>query len=287
MRGHSEVAAVKAMAAFRTQGSTCIVAVPGSVGLPSAEASGEMGSAGPVRRLFGIRPRVHYTWLFAMGLITAAIVTQFSTFYPLWQRLALGAAGTVLFFLSVIFRESLLAFLATRKGIATKSITFFVFGGLHEIDGNTTAPALELLMAVFGQLSNLITAGLFTAAYFLLVHTGNIVVDVLMQWLAFIWFMLAIFHFAPGFPLDGGRAFRALVWRLTGSYQKATRVAAWTGWVTGLMMVGGGIAFLVVAQEWFAGIFFTAVGLMLQNAATHGRILAGTASAPPAEQHSA
>ena len=246
-----------------------------------------MRGARSVRSLFGIRPRVHYTWLFAMGLITAAIVTQFATFYPLWQRIALGAAGTVLFFLAVALRESVLAFLSIRKGITTKSITFFVFGGLHEIDSSTSMPTIELLMAVFGQLFNLIVAGLFTAAYFLLVHTGSIVVDVLMQWLAFIWFMLAIFHFVPGFPLDGGRAFRALLWRLTGSYQKATRTAAWTGWVIGLMMVGGGVAFLVVVQEWFAGLFFIAVGLMLQNAATHGRRLARLADAPPAEQHSA
>ena len=239
------------------------------------------------RHLFGIRPRVHYTWLFAVGLITAAIVTQFSTFYPLWQRLILGAAGTVLFFLAVAVRESVLAFLSARKGIATKSITFFVFGGLHEIDGNTTVPALELLIAVFGQLFNLIAAGVFTAAYFLLVHTGNIVVDVLMQWLAFIWFMLAVFHFVPGFPLDGGRAFRALLWRLTGSYERATRTAAWTGWGIGLMMASGGIALLVVTREWFAGALLIAVGLVLQNAATHGRRLARPASPLPAEQPSA
>ena len=255
------------------------------MGSPSAEASRQIGSAHTVRRLFSIRPRVHYTWLFGIGLVTAAVVTQFSTVYPLWQRLVLGAADAAIFFLVMAFRESVLALLATRKGIRTKSITLFVFGGLHEIDSSTSVPALEFLMAAFGQLFNLATAGTFTAAYFLLANTGNIVVNVLVQWLAFIWFMLAIFHFVPGFPLDGGRAFRALVWRITGSYRKATKTAAWTGWVIGLMMVGGGVAFLVAAQEWFAGLFFVAVGLMLQNAATHGRRLARLPDAPPAEQH--
>lgn len=250
----------------------------------SASGREKMRSGHIVRQVFGIRVRVHYTWLLAIVLVTAAIVTQFSTVYPLWQRVALGAIGTALFFLSVSIRELILAFASVRKGMRIRSVTLFVFGGLPQIEGDTTAPSLELLQSVLGQLLNLIVAGVFTATYFLLVQTGGILVDVLMQWLAFIWFMLAVFHFAPAFPLDGGRALRALLWRLTGNYERATRAASWTGWVLGMIVTAGGIPLLVMTQEWFTGAFLIAVGLILQNAATHGRRLAARSTTPAAEQ---
>lgn len=240
-----------------------------------------------LRQVFRIHLRVHYTWLFAAVLLTAAIVTQFSTVYPLWQRLILGAAGTVLFFVVIVTREFILAVTSARKGMTINVITLFVFGGLHQVEKDTTIPDLELLQSALGQLFNLLTAGIFTAVYFLLVHTGNIIVDVLMQWLAFIWFMLAILHFVPGFPLDGGRALRALIWRLTGNYEKATRTAGWIGWTIGLLASMGGITLLVLAQEWFTGVLLVAVGLVLQNAATHGRRLAAQTGALTGEQQSA
>lgn len=246
----------------------------------------KMRSIHALRQVFGIRLRVHYTWLLVVVLITAAIVTQFSTVYPLWQRIVLGAVGTVLFFLVVATREFVLAITSARKGVKINVITLFVFGGLHQVEKDTTLPALELLQSAIGQLFNLLTAGIFTAIYFLLVHTGNIIVDVLMQWLAFIWFMLAILHFVPGFPLDGGRALRALLWRLSGSYEKATRTAGWIGWTIGLLASIGGITLLVLTQEWFTGVLLVTVSLVLQNAATHGRRLAAEASTLTGEQPS-
>lgn len=147
----------------------------------------------------------------------------------------------------------------------------FIFGGVSQIAEETATPALELLLAVVGMLFNLIVAGIFYIIYFVLKYTENIMVDVLMQWLAFICFMIALFHFIPGFPLDSGRILRALLWKATGNYQRATRIASWTGWVIGLIFIIGGILIVIFTQQWFVGVLLAFPGLVLQNAATHGR----------------
>lgn len=217
------------------------------------------------------RFRIHYTWLFAIILIPAAVVTQFPATYPLWHRVGLGVVASLAFFLAIVIRDLILGFISARKGVVIEGVTLFVFGGLFRVDSRTTSPGLELLLAACGQLINIIIAGVFSVVYLVLVPTDNIMVDVLMQWLAFIWFMLALFHFVPGFPLDGGRALRALLWRFTLDYVKATRIAGWTSWGIGIVLTAGAIVLLVLTRELFTGIFLVVVGLILQNAATHSR----------------
>jgi len=222
-------------------------------------------------QIFGVRVRLHYTWFAAIVLLTAAVVTQFSTAYPLWQRTMLGIAASLLFFLAIITREFVLNFIATSKGLPVKSITLFVFGGVSQTAKGVTLPALELLLAVAGMLSNLVIAGIFYVVYFGLAQTGSIIIDVLVQWLAFIFFMLALFHFFPGFPLDGGRVLRALLWKTADNYERAARVASWAGWGIGVIFTIGGIVVVVTTQQWFVGILLAFPGLVLQNAATHSR----------------
>ena len=101
------------------------------------------------------------------------------------------------------------------------------------------------------------------------ISDGQIMIEVLMQWMAFIWFMLVMLHFFPGFPLDGGRALRVFLWRLTHNYARATRIASWLGWGFGLIMTASGIALLVLTVELFAGLLLVVFGLLLQNAATN------------------
>lgn len=230
-----------------------------------------MRSVPNLSRIFGVRIRLHYTWFMAIILIAAAVVTQFSTDYPLWQRIALGIAASLLFLVAITIREFVISFIATSKGITVERVTLFVFGGVSQIPKETTLPVLELLLAVVGMLSNLIIAGIFYVAYLVLVYTGNIIVDVLVQWLAFISFTLVLFHFIPGFPLDGGRVLRALLWMAIGDYERVTRIASWTGWGIGLLFTIGGIVVVIITQQWFVGILLAFPGLVLQNAATQSR----------------
>ncbi len=221
--------------------------------------------------IFGVRLQLHYTWFIAFILITAAVSTQFSTAYPIWQRVILGITASLLFFMAITIREFVIRLIATIKGIQIKTITLFVFGGLPQIARETNLPGLDLLLAVVGMLSNLIIAGIFYAVYFVLAYTGNIIIEVVVQWLAFIYFMLALFHFLPGLPLDGGRVLRAFLWKVTGNYERVTSVLTWVGWPMGLFFIAGGTWILITTQQWFVGILLAFPGLVLQNAATHSR----------------
>ena len=230
-----------------------------------------MRSIPNLSQMFGVRIRVHYTWIFTIILMTAAVITQFSTEYPFWQRIMLGIAASWLFFIAILVREFVIGFIATNKGVTVNVITLFMFGGLSQIDKDKTLPSLELLLAVVGMLSNLIIAGIFYVIYFVMAHTGSIIIHLLIQWLAFIFFMLVLFNFIPGFPLDGGRILRAFLWKVTGNYERVTRITSWSGWTMGLLCTIGGIAIMVITRQWFTGILLAFPGLVLQNAATHSR----------------
>ena len=216
--------------------------------------------------------RVHYTWIMAIILITLAVVTQFSTeSYSLWLRVIFGIAASIVFFITILLRELVVNLIAVAKGTVVRSLTLFTFGGLSEVDKETTMPGTELLLATVGMLYNLVIAGGFFVAYLLLAQSGQAVIDVLLQWSAFICFMLALFHILPGFPLDGGKVLRAILWKSMDDYERATRTASWTGWGIGLVLTIGGILLLIFTQEQFAGVFLVSVGLILQNAATNSR----------------
>ena len=213
--------------------------------------------------------RIHYTWILAFVLISWAISTQLPTDTSLFLRITYGVATSVLFFLAIFLRELMLLLLAIYKGVVVEIVTVFAFGGLIQVDRETTTPSHELLLAVAGMLCNLIIAGIFFLAHVLLGTTDRIVIDVILKWLAFLCLMLSLFHIIPGFPLEGGRILHAILWKALDNSQKATRIAGWTGWIIGLIVTVGGIPFLIFTVEKFIGVFLIGTGLILQNAATH------------------
>jgi len=230
-----------------------------------------MRSVPHLDRILGIRIQLHYTWYIAFLLITVIVVTQFPEAYPLWQRIILGITASLLFFTAVSIREFALSFLSVRRGIPLKRVTLFVFGGVSHTTKEATLPVLELLLAVTGLLSNLIIAGIFYGVYLILVSVGDVIIAGIIQWVAYIIFMLFLFHFIPGFPLDGGRVLRVILWKATGDYYRATHIAGWTGWGIGLISLVGGILLFIVAGQWFIGLLLALMGWVLQSAAMHNR----------------
>jgi len=174
----------------------------------------------------------------------------------------------IIFFFAILLREFVLLFLALYKGVVVENITVFAFGGLLQVDQETSTPSHEILLALAGMLCNLMIAGTFYFTYVLLGKTDQIVIDVLLKWLAFLYFTLSLFHIIPGFPLEGGRIIHAILWKAFNA-QQATRIASWIGWVIGLIISVGGILILVFTVERFTGVFLIGIGLILQNAATH------------------
>jgi Zn-dependent protease len=222
-------------------------------------------------QIFGLRVRLHYTWLLAFVFITAAVVTQFSTDYPFSWRLMLGIAASLLFFLVMLIREFVINFIAGQKGAGISRVTLFALGGGREVRSEAYYPSLDLLLAVTGLVLNLMIAGVFLLIYSSMAGTGDILINVLIQWMAFICFMLAMFHFVPVLPLDGGRVLRSVIWKLTGNYSRTTLAESWAGWGIGIVIALAGIWVMVDSQEWFSGAFLLCSGLILQNSATHNR----------------
>lgn len=217
------------------------------------------------------RSQLHYTWFIAIIVMSIGVTTQFSLVYPLWQRITLGIITSLIFLAIMIFREFALSLLATSRGIRIEHVTLFVFGGVPKMVKETSLPSLELLLAAASMLSNIIIAIILYILYVSLAYSGNIIVDVLIQWLAFVYLMLTIIHFIPGLPLAGGRFLRALLWKNTGNYERATHITGWIGWSIGILSAISGILAIILRQPWFDGVLLIFFGWVLQSAATYNR----------------
>jgi Zn-dependent protease/CBS domain-containing protein len=222
-------------------------------------------------RVFGIPLRLHYTWFIIFALVTYSLVLYplvEPPYPPIEQRIILGILTSLLFFASIITHELAHSILAIRNNIPVKEITLFVFGGVSQITKEATHPRAELSIAIVGPLTSLALAGVFYGLYLLLAGAQQILAASLMQWLAWINVLLAVFNLIPGFPLDGGRIFRALVWHRTHDYHRATRIATKVGQGIAYAFIAGGIALIIFfSPYWFDGMWLIFIGWFLNDAA--------------------
>ena len=182
-------------------------------------------------------------------------------------HMAMGLAGTLLFFASLVAHELSHAVVSRRKGIAVEGITLFIFGGMALTRGEPEAPREELLIAGVGPLMSLVLAGLFEAVARLAPGVGlGVPVTGVAEYLAFINLALAIFNMMPGFPMDGGRVFRAIAWSVTGDRAKATRWAVTGGRAFGtVLMVFGSVQALTGTP--LGGLWLVFIGWFLRGLA--------------------
>ena len=221
-------------------------------------------------RVFGIPLRLHYTWFVIFALVTVSLVVNplvEPPYPPIAQRIILGILTSLLFFASIVTHELAHSILAIRNNIPVKEITLFVFGGVSQITKEATHPRAELSIAVVGPLTSLALAGIFYALHLLLASANQVLAASLMQWLALINVLLAVFNLIPGFPLDGGRILRAFVWHRTRDYHRATRVATRVGRGIAYAFIAGGIVLIFVLQRWFDGMWLILIGWFLNDAA--------------------
>ncbi len=220
--------------------------------------------------LFRTRMAFHQTWYLAFALIIAVVVTRFPEYYGIPERLLLGLGAGIIFFLAMVARQLAINITSYRRRIKFDRVLLYPFGGVPEVARKESLPILEVLLATVGLLSTLIIVIIFYLVYIALVVTGNIWLAWLIQWLNYITLMLFLVHFVPGFPLDGGRIFRAILWKITRSYDRATVITVNTGRLFGVAFFGGGVFFLV-NQEWFVGLIIAFLGWILYLAATRSR----------------
>ncbi len=219
-------------------------------------------------RILGIPIGLHVSWFLIFGLVTWSLALgYFPAEYPNLPRATywfLGALTSVLFFGSVLLHELGHSFVALRNGIPVRSITLFVFGGVAQIDREPDSPGAEFRIAIAGPLTSSILAAGFAGLY--LVDRPIPHLAAVTLWLARINMILAAFNLIPGFPLDGGRVLRALVWGATNSFQRATQVATFSGQIVAAGFIGLGL-FIVLGGNLFNGLWLVFIGWFLQNAA--------------------
>jgi len=219
-------------------------------------------------RIFGIPVGVNYSWFIIFALITLTLGSQFAYVYPEWTSSTHYIAGVVtslLFFLSVLLHELGHSFAAKQKGINVRAITLFIFGGVAQITREPDRPMTEFYIAIMGPVVSILLAIIFWVFAIVFQPVSEVVVGI-TRWLARINFILVVFNMIPGFPLDGGRVFRAIVWFYVDSYEKATRIASGVGQFVAYMFIIGGV-FFIVGGYWINGLWIAFIGWFLLTAA--------------------
>jgi Zn-dependent protease len=196
------------------------------------------GSGLRIGRILGIPIYLHSTWVFIFAAITYVIAYQFKREHPLWsdtQHWTVGVLTSLLFFASVLFHELSHSVVAQHYKIRVVSITLFLFGGLARIEREPSKAIQEFNIAIAGPLASGFLSACFFGLTKLFPYSQSI--GALAIWLAWTNLTLAVFNLLPGFPLDGGRIFRAIVWGATRNFDKATRVAGASGKMIAYAMI--------------------------------------------------
>ncbi|GAC1617711.1 MAG: site-2 protease family protein [Candidatus Acidiferrum sp.] len=220
-----------------------------------------------IGRILGIPIYIHSSWIFIFGLITWSLAMQFTQLHPHWttaQHWTTGVLTSILFFASVLFHELAHSVVAQHYKIRVVSITLFLFGGVARIARDPAKPSQEFNIAIAGPL-----ASAFLAAAFLgltLVFPYQEILGALATWLGWTNLSLAVFNLLPGFPLDGGRIFRAIVWGVTKDYSRATRIAGGSGQLVAYGMIALG-AWRAFRGDFVSGGWLALIGFYLRNAA--------------------
>jgi Zn-dependent protease len=144
-------------------------------------------------------------------------------------------------------------------------ITLFLFGGATHAKVDSRRPQDELVVSLVGPLTSLVLGGLLLLLAWPLGWPDN-PIGWGFGYLGAVNIVLAAFNMLPGFPLDGGRVLRALVWRSTGSLVRATRVASIAGQAVGYLIIALGLFFLT-QEDIGRAIWLAAIGWFLVQAA--------------------
>jgi Zn-dependent protease/CBS domain-containing protein len=226
-----------------------------------------MLSGWKVGRVAGIEIAIHPSWLVIAFLVTYSLaVAQFPSQFAGWSTglyWSVAAATAALFFASVLAHELSHALVARRLGLKVEGITLFIFGGATSIDSDSRTPREEALIALAGPATS-IGLGIVLLALNGIVAQPQLAA--LLGWLGFINLLLGAFNLIPGFPMDGGRLLRALIWRLRGDRLAATRSAAGVGRLLAYGLIGFGV-FVAFSYEVFSGLWLALIGWFLSNAA--------------------
>ena len=231
-----------------------------------------LGNSIRLFRVAGIDVGVHVSWLVIFALVTWSLavgvfpVQDTLKGLPEWEYWLLGAITALLLFTSVIVHELAHSLVAKSRGLGVRSITLFIFGGVSNLEGEARNPSTEFIIAIVGPLTSFaIAAGAYLVDAALPASAAAL--DAVLSYLVYINLVLGAFNLIPGFPLDGGRVFRSIVWNATGSMRRGTEVAVFVSNLVSWTLFLIAAWLILVDGNLFNGIWLGAIGWFLQNAA--------------------
>ncbi len=223
-------------------------------------------------RIAGISIGLHYSWFIIAFLITLSLIGRFSAVMPKWSSATVWSAAIVtglLFFVALLLHELAHSLLAKSRGLRVRAITLFALGGVSQIESEAPDAKSEFWIAIVGPLASLVIG---IVCLLLARSTGWILsseprtpISAVLVWLGYINLMLAAFNLVPGYPLDGGRVLRALIWWNTHSIDRSTRIAARVGQVVAFLFIFLGLYQFFLGKN-FGGLWLAFIGWFLLDA---------------------
>jgi Zn-dependent protease len=225
------------------------------------------GSSWRIGRVSGIDIALDQSWLLIFVLISMSVSTQLAAahadadFAARWGTSLVVACA---FFGSIVLHELGHSLVAQSLGIRVRSITLFLFGGVALLESEPRKPLHEVGIALAGPAVSVALSGVFSV---LASGAGeNSLAGAGLAWLARVNLALGVFNLAPGFPLDGGRVLRGVLWAVTGSFTRATRIASLSGAGIALLLMVAGAAVAFTSRDLISGLWLVFLGWFLLSA---------------------
>ncbi len=224
-------------------------------------------------RISGIEIGLHYSWFIIAALIVFSLGEHFRQANPNWGKGEIWIAAlftAVLFFVSLLLHELSHSLVAQARGLKVRAITLFALGGVSETEGDATDAKTEFWVAIAGPITSLIIGlgclGIALGLGWQRSTEPHTAVAGVLVWLGYINIALAVFNMIPGFPLDGGRVLRSIVWAITKNGDRSTRIAAGVGQAVAFLFILDGISKWFSGDS-FGGLWIAFIGWFLMDAA--------------------
>jgi Zn-dependent protease/CBS domain-containing protein len=223
----------------------------------------------PLGRIFGISVGLDYSWFVIFALLTWMLADSYypEEFkqWPLFLYWLTGAITAIMLFVSVLLHELGHSVIALHYRIPVRSITLFLFGGVAQIGAEAPNATAEFFIAIAGPIVSLVLAIVFYAVQPLVAGVEPLLG--VAKYLAYINLALVLFNVIPGYPLDGGRVLRAIMWAITGNMDRSTLIAANTGRFFAFLLIFVGVT-QIFTGNLGGGLWMALIGWFLDNAAS-------------------
>jgi Zn-dependent protease/CBS domain-containing protein len=218
-------------------------------------------------KIAGIDIYINFSWLIILVFLTWSLATGWFPFYNRGWSIStywiVSFIATLLLFVSVLLHELAHSFVARARGLPVKNITLFIFGGVSNIQEEPASPGVEFQMAVVGPVVSLLIG---VVAYLLQLPLSNSPLQGILFYLGVTNILLGIFNLIPGFPLDGGRVLRSIIWKISGSLRRATQAATIIGQIIAYLFILAGI-WMFFTGNLLSGLWIGFIGWFLLSSA--------------------